>query len=217
MEEAKIRALLRAVADGTASVEDALLQWKEAPFEDLGFAKVDHHRGVRQGTGEVVYGAGKTPEQIREIALALRRRGQETVLIPRLTAEAAQILAPDLPMRYFAAGRIGVVGTLPEPDGFGTIVVATGGGVVKSPPAMKALAQNAGVVWLQASAEVIYRHTLGDDSRPLLEGENRLDRIRLLLEEREPLYRQFAQKTVVAEGPMKNTVSRIVTAWEEEQ
>ena len=127
MEEAKIRALLRAVADGTASVEDALLQWKEAPFEDLGFAKVDHHRGVRQGTGEVVYGAGKTPEQIREIALALRRRGQETVLITRLTAEAAQILAPDLPMRYFAAGRIGVVGTLPEPDGFGTIVVATGG------------------------------------------------------------------------------------------
>ena len=97
------------------------------------------------------------------------------------------------------------------------IVVATGGGVVKSPPAMKALAQNAVVVWLQASAEVIYRHTLGDDSRPLLEGENRLDRIRLLLEEREPLYRQFAQKTVVAEGPMKNTVSRIVTAWEEEQ
>ena len=50
----------------SARVDDALLQLKEAPFEDLGFAKIDHHRALRQGAAEVIYGAGKTPEQIAE-------------------------------------------------------------------------------------------------------------------------------------------------------
>ena len=65
MEQAEIRTLLRAVASGECSVDDALLQLKEAPFEDLGFAKLDHHRALRQGAAEVIYGAGKTPEQIK--------------------------------------------------------------------------------------------------------------------------------------------------------
>ena len=64
MEQSEIRQLLQAVAAGERSVEDALLQLKEAPFEDLGFAKLDHHRALRQGAAEVIYGAGKTPEQI---------------------------------------------------------------------------------------------------------------------------------------------------------
>ena len=53
MEQAEIRTLLRAVASGECSVDDALLQLKEAPFEDLGFAKLDHHRALRQGAAEV--------------------------------------------------------------------------------------------------------------------------------------------------------------------
>ena len=65
MEQSEIRQLLQAVAAGERSVEDALLQLKEAPFEDLGFAKLDHHRALRQGAAEVIYGAGKTPEQIK--------------------------------------------------------------------------------------------------------------------------------------------------------
>ena len=63
MEQSEIRQLLQAVAAGERSVDDALLQLKEAPFEDLGFAKLDHHRALRQGAAEVIYGAGKTPEQ----------------------------------------------------------------------------------------------------------------------------------------------------------
>ena len=55
----EILALLRGVANGTTSPEDALLKLKEAPFEDLGYAKVDFHRSVRQGAAEVIYGAGK--------------------------------------------------------------------------------------------------------------------------------------------------------------
>lgn len=63
--------LLRQVSEGTVAPEDALLQLKEAPFEDLGYAKVDFHRSVRQGAAEVIYGASKTPEQIAGIAKAM--------------------------------------------------------------------------------------------------------------------------------------------------
>ena len=66
-----ILCLLRSVANGETKPEDALLELKEAPFEDLGYAKVDLHRSVRQGSAEVIYGAGKTPEQIAGIAAAM--------------------------------------------------------------------------------------------------------------------------------------------------
>ena len=68
-----ILALLRGVAAGETAPEEALLKLKEAPFEDLGYAKVDFHRAVRQGSAEVIYGAGKTPEQIAGIAADLQR------------------------------------------------------------------------------------------------------------------------------------------------
>ncbi|MDI9456079.1 MAG: 1-(5-phosphoribosyl)-5-amino-4-imidazole-carboxylate carboxylase, partial [Spirochaetota bacterium] len=53
--------LLEGVKEGSISIEDALLEIKKKPFEDIGFAKIDHHRSLRQGAGEVIYGAGKTP------------------------------------------------------------------------------------------------------------------------------------------------------------
>ena len=77
MEQLEIRQLLQAVASGERSVDDALLQLKEAPFEDLGFAKLDHHRALRQGAAEVIYGAGKTPEQILKITQAMLAHGQK--------------------------------------------------------------------------------------------------------------------------------------------
>ena len=60
--------LLQKVADGTMSVDDAVLQLKMEPFKDLGFAKIDLHRDLRQGTAEVIYGEGKTKEQIADIS-----------------------------------------------------------------------------------------------------------------------------------------------------
>jgi hypothetical protein len=104
-----------------------MLQMKEAPFEDMGFAKPDHHRAVRQGIAEVIYGAGKTPAQIRDIASALREHGQQTILITRMSGEAAELVGASLPLSYDELSRIGIVGVVPEPDGIGTIVVATGG------------------------------------------------------------------------------------------
>ena len=127
MEQSEIRQLLQAVAAGERSVDDALLQLKEAPFEDLGFAKLDHHRALRQGAAEVIYGAGKTPEQILKITQAMLHHGQKTVLITRLSKEAADFLTPQLPRTYYELGRVGIAGTMPEPTGRGKIVVATGG------------------------------------------------------------------------------------------
>ena len=127
MEQQEARAILEQVAAGTISVDEALLKWKQAPFEDLGFAKLDHHRALRQGIAEVIYGAGKTPEQIQTIAASMHERGQKTVLITRMSTEAAERVASSLPLRYDALSRIGLVGELPEPDGKGTVVVATGG------------------------------------------------------------------------------------------
>ena len=122
-----LRELLSRVQDGTTSVEDALLQLKKAPFEDIGYAKIDLHRAARQGTAEVIYGAGKTPEQIIGISRSMRENGQKTILITRLPPEAAEQVGAALPMDYRADARLGIIGTLPEPDGTGTIVVATGG------------------------------------------------------------------------------------------
>lgn len=123
----KIKQLLQQVASGELSVDDAMLKIKTAPFEELGFAKLDHHRALRQGIGEVIYGAGKTPEQITEIADRLLKYGQKTVLITRIQPETAEIISRTLPLTYHELGKIGIVGEIPKPNGTGTIVIATGG------------------------------------------------------------------------------------------
>ena len=127
MEQKEIRALLSAVKSGEVSVDDAVLRLKMEPFTELGFAKPDLHRGLRQGTAEVIYGAGKTPTQIRDISRALLEGGQERVLITRMSAEAASVVGEALPLDYHELGKIGIIGGIPEPDGDGSVVVATGG------------------------------------------------------------------------------------------
>ena len=121
------RELLQKVRDGALSVEDALTELKQAPFADIGYAKPDLHRALRQGAAEVIYGAGKTPGQIAGIAAELLRRGQERVLITRLDPDRAAAVARELPLDYRAEARLGVLGGFPQPDGRGTVLVATGG------------------------------------------------------------------------------------------
>ena len=122
-----IRNLLENVKNGSVSVEDALLKLKTKPFEDIGYAKVDMHRKVRQGAAEVIYGAGKTPEQITGIVEAMQKNGQETILITRLSEESAALVGKAHPLHYEKEARCGIVGQMPIPDGIGRIVVATGG------------------------------------------------------------------------------------------
>ena len=123
----EIRKMLEGVRQGTVSVDDALLALKKEPFTDIGYAKVDLHRGIRQGAAEVIYGAGKTPAQMIGIIGVMRRRGQRTILITRLSPEAAQEIAAAYPLDYHEDARCGIIGTVPEPDGIGRIVIATGG------------------------------------------------------------------------------------------
>ena len=121
------RDILERVKEGTLSVEEALLALKKQPFTDLGYAKVDLHRRLRQGVSEVIYGAGKTPEQIAGILKNLTEAGEEKVLITRFSAEAAEAVSREYSISYFPEAKIGVYGSMPEPDGLGPIVIATGG------------------------------------------------------------------------------------------
>ena len=123
----EIRKLLEGVSDGSVSIDDALLELKAKPFEDIGYAKVDMHRKLRQGVAEVIYGAGKTPEQIIGIAKTMMENGQKTILITRLSEEFATIVDKECELTYYKDARCGIIGKMPEPDGIGKIVIATGG------------------------------------------------------------------------------------------
>ena len=128
MDKHELTDLLESVAAGSVSPDEAALKLKMRPFEEIGeYAKVDMHRGIRQGVPEVIYGAGKTKEHILGIARAMLQNGQETVLITRLCREAADFVAAELPLEYHEIAKIGIIGPLPEKSGKGRIVVATGG------------------------------------------------------------------------------------------
>jgi len=119
--------ILEDIKAGKVSPKDALFKLRLQPFEDLGYAKVDHHRALRTGIPEIIYGEGKTPEQISGIAKAMMDKGQGVIVITRLTKEDSEIVAKNIPITYYETARIGMVGDMPKPDGLGKIVVATGG------------------------------------------------------------------------------------------
>ncbi len=128
MDKHELTELLYHVADGSLSPDDAALKLKMQPFQEIGeYAKVDFHRGIRQGVPEVIYGAGKAKEHVLGIARAMVNYGQETVLITRLEEDAAEFIKTELPLEYNSMARIGIIGKMPEPSGKGRIVIATGG------------------------------------------------------------------------------------------
>ena len=122
----EILSLLRAVAAGETAPEDALLELKTEPFADLGYAKVDFHRGVRQGAAEVVYGASKTAQQILGIAQAMGERGCRNILITRMDPEKAAFVSAGVELEYHPEARLGIA--FPgSRRALGSIVVCTGG------------------------------------------------------------------------------------------
>ena len=127
MDKKELQELLTRVSEGGVTPDEAMLRIKTEPYKDMGFAKLDTHRGIRQGASEVIYGAGKTKEQIRAIAGEMVREREKTVLITRMSREAADYVSEELPLIYDEASRIGIVGELPPKDGKGKIIVATGG------------------------------------------------------------------------------------------
>ena len=107
MDKRDLEQLLSDVADGTVTPAVALTRIQTAPTADLGFAQLDLSRGVRQGAGEVVYGAGKTAEQIAAIIKTLRDAGQERILVTRLDVEKAartsELLGNEIDLGYAPA------------------------------------------------------------------------------------------------------------------
>ena len=139
MEQRELKELLDAVAAGEITSDEAALRMRVEPFSDLGFAHVDHHRGIRQGVSEVIFGMGKTPDQIAGIIANMLNAGQERVLITRIAADAARQVfsqladeedeaVPALPvLTYYDAPQLATVGDIPQPNGAGQVVVAAGG------------------------------------------------------------------------------------------
>src|ERR1700738_3895180 len=89
MTETDLLQLLDAVRSGALAPRKAMQRLKHLPFEDLDFAKVDHHRALRQGYAEVIYGKGKTPKQVAEIVRSMLRHkdGRQNILITRANAK----------------------------------------------------------------------------------------------------------------------------------
>ena len=131
MNRSQLRSLLDDVRSGTLTPEaahDRVLQFlRQQPYEDLGFARVDHHRATRQGFPEVVFGQGKTPAQIAAIAGRIAAAGH-SLLVTRTTGEAYDAVRPALPSSVFH--EVARCITLRHGDiaaGRGTILVAAAG------------------------------------------------------------------------------------------
>lgn len=127
MDRDKILSLLNNVKNGALSPEDALLKLKMEPFEDLGYAKVDHHRHLRHGVPEVIYGDGKTPEQIAGIIGALKNHGTANILVTRVTPEKADALQKLVEVDYDPVSRIAVHGRRFEASTKGYVAVVAAG------------------------------------------------------------------------------------------
>ncbi|MBQ9242190.1 MAG: nickel pincer cofactor biosynthesis protein LarB [Proteobacteria bacterium] len=128
MTQAELEDLLRAYKSGNAEIAEVVRAFQRSPLEDLGFAKVDLHRGIRQHAAEVIYGQGKSSDQIEAIAKSMLAHGESRILITRLDPHAADALSPKFDkFRYDAHARVAIIGDMPAPDGNGKVVVATGG------------------------------------------------------------------------------------------
>lgn len=127
MDRQRLKELLVSLRDGEMEVDEAIDKLRHLPFEDLGYARVDHHRAIRQGFPEVVFGKGKTPEQIAGIAARLLERSSN-LLITRTDIEAYELIRIIEPAAVFhpTCSAISVVRDT-EQRGRGLIAIVTAG------------------------------------------------------------------------------------------
>ena len=115
MDPRELDALLRAVRDGTTTPQAAAERLRMLPYEDLGFARPDHHRALRTGFPEVIFGAGKTHEQVVAIAESVAGRGQN-VLVTRTSAEVHRAVAGRFPAAVFHEAARCITLTVADPE-----------------------------------------------------------------------------------------------------
>ncbi|HEY2859008.1 MAG TPA: nickel pincer cofactor biosynthesis protein LarB [Terracidiphilus sp.] len=127
MERAQLEALLNEVREGRTDVPDALERLRVLPFEDLGFAKLDHHRPLRTGMPEVIFASGKTIEHVTAIFVRMAAAGGN-VLATRVSPECAQSIAEAEPRALFhATARCVTLEQTAAPQGKGTVAVVCAG------------------------------------------------------------------------------------------
>lgn len=128
MNEERIRELLENIRKDNVSVEDALEKLKHLPFEDIGLACIDHHRGLRRGVSEVIFGEGKEPEDIIAIMEKMINHGED-IMVTRLSVEKAEEILEVFPeSEYHKKARILIHGNnQKEKSGKGTVVVVCAG------------------------------------------------------------------------------------------
>jgi NCAIR mutase (PurE)-related protein len=128
MDIRKLEDLLRRVKTGKTPIDKAIAQLKSLPFEDLGYARIDHHRSLRKGFPEVIWGEGKSSNQILSIMKEMKRKGQN-VLITRLDEKKAKDIQKAFPKcRYSPRSKLLTYLIHPvRSEGKGTILVITAG------------------------------------------------------------------------------------------
>jgi len=123
----QIRNLLQNVAQGKQPVEAALEALRDLPYEDLGFARLDHHRALRTGVPEVVFGQGKTPAQVVGIVDRFVAKSGRAI-VTRITPEAVKLVMTSHPAaQYHEAARMLTVGEFPAHESEAFIAVVSGG------------------------------------------------------------------------------------------
>ena len=128
MNQEYLKTMLNSVRQGELSIDDALLQLRQLPYQDIGCAQVDHHRHLRQGMPEMIFGEGKTVEQIKAIMTVMTEK-RSNVLVSRLTMDRSELILSDFPAaNYHAEARcLTLEHQQPEQRGKGTILVVSAG------------------------------------------------------------------------------------------
>ena len=126
MQPAQLRRLLDRLVDGQIDIEEVLERLATLPFEDIGDARIDHHRALRRGAPEIIFGQGKSPEQIVRIAERMLAAGG-TVIASRLSPEALTAIETGLPAAAtHPEARLAVIGPLPSRRQSGALVCCAG-------------------------------------------------------------------------------------------
>src|SRR4030042_3775779 len=177
MDSRKLEDLLKKVKSGKITLDKALAELKSLPFEDLGFTKIDHHRSLRKGFPEVIWGEGKTSGQILSIIKHLKRKGQN-ILIPRLEEKKAKAIRKVFPKsQYYPISKVLTHLTQSvKSEGKGTILVITAG-TTDIPVAEEALVT---ARFMGSRVEAIYDVGVAGIHRLLSERE-RLEGARVLI------------------------------------
>jgi len=177
MDIRKLEDFLKKVKSGKITLDKALAELKSLPFEDLGFTKIDHHRSLRKGFPEVIWGEGKTSGQILSIIKQLKRKGQN-ILITRLEEKKAKAIRKVFPKsQYYPVSKVLTHLTHSvKSEGKGTILVITAG-TTDIPVAEEALVTSR---FMGNRVEAIYDVGVAGIHRLLSERE-RLEGARVLI------------------------------------